>query len=235
MKEINYLYPVNNFKLTRGFGANPEYYAQYGQRGHNGVDLGVSLNAEVKASRDGVVRFSGHGRDLYYVGAIAGNYVLIDHGDVWTGYAHNNKNLVKEGQSVKQGETIALAGKTGDASGVHVHWEFIFPANPVTNENGYYGRVNPNEFNLIKEQNIMMSEDGVRYSILGVTGGVPMPEYEEEVRYWTGRDSTEFGRYLYKLGDYYMVKARKDNKRLTKELSEATKGFVKVNEVYRKA
>lgn len=144
-----YIYPVEGV-LTRDWGTNPEYYKKYGQKGHNGLDLGVALKTPVLASRDGVVKFSGDGAKLPYVGSIAGNYVLIDHGDIWTGYAHNFENKVAAGQFVRQGEVIAFAGRTGDASGVHVHFEFIKPSYPVTNQNGYWGRESPYNFNLGK-------------------------------------------------------------------------------------
>lgn len=69
----------------------------------------------------------------------------------------------------------------------------------------------------------MTTEDQVRLSILGVTGQKPMKNYEQEVDYWTGRDQTEFAKYLNKLGDYYMVAARKDIESLKKQLAaEAT-------------
>lgn len=57
-----------------------------------------------------------------------------------------------------------------------------------------------------------MKEDAVRYSILGVTGGEELKEYEKEVRYWTGRDQVEFARYLYALGDSYALELRKQLK-----------------------
>lgn len=75
------------------------------------------------------------------------------------------------------------------------------------------------------KENKMTTEDEVRFSILGVTGQEPMNNYEQEVKYWTGRDPLEFARYLNGLGDYYMVPARERIKKLEAELASATAGF----------
>ena len=68
---------------------------------------------------DGVVIHSG-GRAGY------GRTVEIRHGNGYvTRYAHNNKLLVTVGDLVEQGQTIALMGKSGRATGVHLHFEVI--------------------------------------------------------------------------------------------------------------
>jgi murein DD-endopeptidase MepM/ murein hydrolase activator NlpD len=61
--------------------------------------------------------------------------VIIKHpGHLTTVYAHNSRNLVKEGSKVKRGQIIARVGKTGRASGPHVHFEVrndTHPKNPL--------------------------------------------------------------------------------------------------------
>ena len=63
---------------------------------------------------------------VIFAGEYSGYGLLIeiqhDNGDV-TYYAHNSKNLVKEGDIVYQGDIIAQQGASGVASGVHVHFE----------------------------------------------------------------------------------------------------------------
>lgn len=84
---------------------------------HDGVDLASPRGAPITAVADGVVVFSG--RKGGY-----GNVVDIRHMDgLVTRYAHNARNLVKEGQMIHQGQRIATVGSTGTATGPHVHFE----------------------------------------------------------------------------------------------------------------
>jgi lipoprotein NlpD len=53
-----------------------------------------------------------------------GKLILIRHSDnMFTAYSHNRSNGVKKGQRVKQGQVIARVGRTGRASGNHLHFE----------------------------------------------------------------------------------------------------------------
>ncbi|HSN78846.1 MAG TPA: M23 family metallopeptidase, partial [Rhodoferax sp.] len=66
---------------------------------------------------DGVVTFSGVQNGY-------GNVVFIKHrGNTETVYAHLSKLLVRQGDSVSQGQTIGLVGATGWATGPHLHFE----------------------------------------------------------------------------------------------------------------
>ena len=96
-------------------------YSPFGRRHgrlHAGIDITAPLGSPVFASRDGSVLYSGRKFQGY------GNVVLIDHGDGFiTLYAHNSKNLVRKGERVVRGQTIALVGSTGNATGTHCHFE----------------------------------------------------------------------------------------------------------------
>lgn len=98
-------------------------------RRHDGIDIAAPQGTEIHAAADGTVIFSGNHRDGY------GNLVIIKHKkNLITIYAHAKKNLVKEGEEVKQGQLISTVGKTGRASGSHVHFEIregVKPRNPL--------------------------------------------------------------------------------------------------------
>lgn len=84
---------------------------------HSGTDIAAPEGTPVKASGDGKVILSG--KNYFYTG----NMVIIDHGQgLQTIYAHLKEAKVKEGDNVKQGDIIGLVGKTGRATGPHLHW-----------------------------------------------------------------------------------------------------------------
>jgi murein DD-endopeptidase MepM/ murein hydrolase activator NlpD len=87
-------------------------------REHQGVDIVGDVGTDVAAAGDGVVAMAGH------TGGGYGNVVVINHGYGYqTLYAHLSKILVKPGRRVKRGDTIARSGKSGLASGPHLHYE----------------------------------------------------------------------------------------------------------------
>ncbi|MCX5919020.1 MAG: peptidoglycan DD-metalloendopeptidase family protein [Deltaproteobacteria bacterium] len=84
---------------------------------HSGVDISASPGTPVRATADGVVSHSGWTQHSGYL-------VVLEHGCGFsTIYAHNKKNTVKMGQTVKRGEVIAYVGSTGKSTGPHVHYE----------------------------------------------------------------------------------------------------------------
>ncbi|MCX7792854.1 MAG: peptidoglycan DD-metalloendopeptidase family protein [Thermodesulfovibrionales bacterium] len=95
---------------------------------HKGIDIAAPYGSPVRAVRDGKVIFSGY-TDGY------GNLVVIDHGDgILTRYAHNRKNMVKEGDRVKAGDIIAEVGSSGLSTGAHLHFEVFLDDKPIDPE-----------------------------------------------------------------------------------------------------
>lgn len=84
---------------------------------HEGVDLNAWYGTPVKATKDGVVIFSGWRGGLGWT-------VEIKHEEGFvTVYGHNSRLLVKKGAQVKAGDVIARSGSTGRSTGPHVHYE----------------------------------------------------------------------------------------------------------------
>lgn len=119
-----YIKPISGGRQTSGFGkrARPTKGAS---TYHKGVDWAVPTGTAVFASCGGTVAKAGWGSGYGYV-------VYINHEDGrQTRYAHLSKVLVKAGQTVKQGERIALSGNTGVSSGPHVHFEILIGGKQV--------------------------------------------------------------------------------------------------------
>lgn len=89
---------------------------------HHGADFASDKGAEIFAAADGTVSYAGNGYGTG--GDDYGLCIAVDHGDgILTLYAHNSRNLVKEGDPVTRGQTIAYVGSTGNATGPHLHFE----------------------------------------------------------------------------------------------------------------
>ncbi|RYD14669.1 MAG: M23 family metallopeptidase [Lysobacteraceae bacterium] len=84
---------------------------------HSGMDIAAPEGTPVKAPAGGIVTFVD--ADLY----LTGGTLLIDHGHgVSSNFLHLLRIDVKAGDRVEQGEVIGAVGKTGRASGPHLHW-----------------------------------------------------------------------------------------------------------------
>lgn len=98
-------------------------------KNHEGIDISAPAGSEIQAAADGVVSHSGWGPGEY------GKTIIITHRDGFTTlYGHNSQNLVTEGATVTAGQTIGRVGRTGNATGYHVHFEirkYGTPMNPL--------------------------------------------------------------------------------------------------------
>lgn len=108
--------------LTQGFGATE--FAKNGYKGkwHNGVDFGVPLGTTILAAEDGTVVAVGNQDSYCYRGAY-GKFIVIEHkNNLTTLYAHLSQYIVKKGDVIKRGQVIGYSGKTGYATGPHLHF-----------------------------------------------------------------------------------------------------------------
>lgn len=115
-----FIEPLDDYRISGQFGGQ-RIINKIPKSPHRGMDMAAPEGAEIKAAADGVVKLSGG--DFFY----SGNMVIIDHGQsLHTMYAHMKDVKVKEGDFVKQGEVIGTVGKTGRATGPHLHWGASF-------------------------------------------------------------------------------------------------------------
>ncbi len=110
--------PTSRGVLTSPFGW------RWGRR-HTGIDIGIPTGTPVKAADGGKVVYTG------YKGGY-GKCIILDHGEnKQTLYAHNSKLLVKKGDKIFKGQTIANSGNTGTSTGPHLHFEVRINGIPV--------------------------------------------------------------------------------------------------------
>ncbi len=128
----------DNYRFTSAFGYRSDPFSGQTKR-HTGVDFAMKIGNPIYATGDGVVEavlfeFFGYG-----------NSVIIDHGFGYkTMYAHLNSVNVIEGMKVSRGDCIAISGKSGRASGPHLHYEVIYKGDRVNPEN-YFDLSMPKE------------------------------------------------------------------------------------------
>ena len=106
------------FGLTRFINDQP-------RAPHRGVDFRGGMGVPIKACADGVV-------DLVADHYFSGRSVYVDHGQgVTSVYFHMSKILVKEGQVIRKGQVLGKMGKTGRATGPHLHFGLYILGEPV--------------------------------------------------------------------------------------------------------
>lgn len=112
---FDYCTPVTG-TITSDFGFRDHPVAGE-ERFHYGIDLGCEKGTVITAFADGTVTAVAESTEL-------GKYVELTHPDGYTTlYAHCSRINASSGQSVQMGDPIAEAGDTGDATGVHLHFE----------------------------------------------------------------------------------------------------------------
>jgi murein DD-endopeptidase MepM/ murein hydrolase activator NlpD len=113
-------WPVAKPVLNRGFRVG------HSRRDHLGIDLKGKKNDYIYAAHDGYVVYAGQKFRGY------GKMIIIEYDGNWaTLYGHMTKFKVKTGQEVHAGELIGLMGRTGRATGVHLHFEVLKNKEPV--------------------------------------------------------------------------------------------------------
>ncbi len=108
--EGSFAWPTVGGYISSGVGY------RWGQM-HKGIDIARPSNLTIKAADNGVVVSAGWGGSF-------GNKIVIDHQNGFTTiYGHMSSLGVHAGQTVTKGQAIGVMGATGDATGVHLHFE----------------------------------------------------------------------------------------------------------------
>ncbi len=119
-----YIKPISGGTLSSGFGSRTAPTAGASSY-HKGVDWATPIGTPVYASSGGTVVKAGWASGYGYV-------IYIDHPDGrQTRYAHLSKIQVSVGDTVKQGQQIALSGNSGVSTGPHVHFEILINGTQV--------------------------------------------------------------------------------------------------------
>jgi murein DD-endopeptidase MepM/ murein hydrolase activator NlpD len=102
------------------------YGAKTNGKSNDGINLAVPEGTPVKAAEDGVVAYSGNELKGY------GNLVLVRHSNGYvTAYAHASELMVKRGETIKRGQTIAKSGQSGEVGSPQLHFEIRKGSSPV--------------------------------------------------------------------------------------------------------
>ncbi|MDD5066738.1 MAG: peptidoglycan DD-metalloendopeptidase family protein, partial [bacterium] len=124
LRKGHFIWPVYS-RISSGFGLR-----QWGWRKkfHAGIDLAAPVGTKIMAAAEGTVVSATYSSGYGYV-------IKIEHENYFhTLYAHLEKILVKQGDTVQQSQVIGLVGKTGRSTGYHLHFEIRikdYPVNPV--------------------------------------------------------------------------------------------------------
>ena len=125
-----WIIPVADKRLESPFG-NRVSPTSGASTYHQGVDLSADSGTPIYAARSGQVSAATYG-------SAAGYYVRINHMDGFSSiYMHMTHYVVSAGQNVSQGQVIGYVGKTGVATGNHLHFgisyngAYVNPANYI--------------------------------------------------------------------------------------------------------
>ena len=154
--------PVNGAVLSSGFGLRFHPILGY-SRMHRGVDFGVPMGTPIMAAGDGIIEKRGPNGEY-------GNYIRIRHNtDYATAYAHMSRFAPEftTGSRVRQGQIIGYVGKTGMATGPHLHYEVMKNAAQVNPVNVKFPASQKLDGKLLARFRATQSEADARFAALG--------------------------------------------------------------------
>lgn len=110
--------PLNEGSVTSRFGIRKDPFTSQDKE-HLGLDIGANSGEIIHAILPGTVAKTEKSGSY-------GNYVKLDHGNnIESLYAHCEKILVSEGDLISRGQDLAIVGRSGRATGNHLHLEIL--------------------------------------------------------------------------------------------------------------
>ncbi len=120
MKGVPLGKPVYRYQLSSPYGTRQDPFKAY-LANHKGLDMRAAAGSRISAQAAGRVVSAGYQKNGY------GNLVVVDHGNGFvTKYAHMRKIYVKKGDKVAYNQALGEVGRTGRATGNHLHYEVLF-------------------------------------------------------------------------------------------------------------
>lgn len=165
----------NAFRISQGFGLNPQMYAQFGLKGHNGIDYATPVGSEIIAPESGTIEQGNDGTTGY------GLHLKLFTENGEHVMAHLSR-VVRTGK-VSEGETIGFSGNTGFSTGPHLHWGYRrrngFKGTVLDYGNGFLGYFDQTP--LITKEKEMKHVQSMRFSDSATVYGLYAYERMEEV------------------------------------------------------
>ena len=165
--------PGEGFRVSSGYGSRKDPNGGATQH-HGGIDYAMPVGTPVMAAADGIV-------DTVTTQANSarsyGLYVVLKHEGFYTYYAHLSKSLVKVGDVVRQGQTIALSGGApgapgaGSSTGPHLHFEVKKSKGSAGQDpKSWFGKAKAAVANLFKSKDKTTSEMFEKFNLRSPSG-----------------------------------------------------------------
>lgn len=168
--------------VSQPFGVNPQDYAQFGIKGHNGLDWPCVTGTTIYASQDGIV--SNQTDNMSGIGCV------VTGPECKTIYWHLKSYAQPDGASVKIGDIIGISDNTGYSTGPHLHFGLKLldvNGNVLNRDNGFDGAVDPTSYLVWYDQEDVMT-------LKEVLGLQALEGYNDPIgaQYWVGKTLQQY-------------------------------------------
>lgn len=154
---------IGNFRISQLFGKNPQMYAKFGLKGHNGIDFATPTGTQLVCCFDEAEVITAEDDKTGY-----GKHIKLwdKKQQIVAIYGHCKELLVKVGDTVKFGNLIAISNNTGFSTGPHLHFgvcKVDKNCKRLNTNNGYSGWINPLEDFVWETENLKkpIEESGI--------------------------------------------------------------------------